>query len=138
VEEEKAGCILFKDASANKGGVTSSSLEVLAALSFNDMCVKEDRTVPEFYSAYVNEVRETIKRNAALEFEAIWREHEKSRVLRGVLSDTLSVAITDLDEELQRTGLWNNVELRRAVLQDALPNLLLEKLGLDTILQRVS
>lgn len=33
---EKAGVIIFKDASANKGGVTSSSLEVLAALSFND------------------------------------------------------------------------------------------------------
>ncbi|KAL9118584.1 MAG: hypothetical protein Q9187_004871, partial [Circinaria calcarea] len=33
---EKAGCILYKDASANKGGVTSSSLEVLASLSFDD------------------------------------------------------------------------------------------------------
>ncbi|KAJ9063692.1 NAD-dependent glutamate dehydrogenase [Entomophthora muscae] len=33
---EKAGAIIFKDASANKGGVTSSSLEVLAALAFND------------------------------------------------------------------------------------------------------
>lgn len=33
---EKAGCIVFKDASANKGGVTSSSLEVLAALAFSD------------------------------------------------------------------------------------------------------
>jgi len=30
------GCVLFKDASTNKGGVTSSSLEVLAALSFSD------------------------------------------------------------------------------------------------------
>ncbi|KAH9253424.1 hypothetical protein BASA81_008621 [Batrachochytrium salamandrivorans] len=30
---EKAGAVIFKDASANKGGVTSSSLEVLAALS---------------------------------------------------------------------------------------------------------
>ena len=33
---EKAGAIIFKDASANKGGVTSSSLEVLAALSLTD------------------------------------------------------------------------------------------------------
>lgn len=29
---EKSGMILFKDASANKGGVTSSSLEVIALL----------------------------------------------------------------------------------------------------------
>ncbi|KAK1025134.1 NAD-dependent glutamate dehydrogenase, partial [Friedmanniomyces endolithicus] len=47
---EKAGCVIFKDASANKGGVTSSSLEVLASLSFDDenflshMCVQADGT----------------------------------------------------------------------------------------------
>ena len=33
---EKKGVVIFKDASANKGGVTSSSLEVLAALALND------------------------------------------------------------------------------------------------------
>jgi len=33
---EDAGVILFKDASTNKGGVTSSSLEVLACLAMND------------------------------------------------------------------------------------------------------
>ena len=33
---EKAGVVLYKDSSANKGGVTSSSLEVLAALSLTD------------------------------------------------------------------------------------------------------
>ncbi|KAL2011901.1 hypothetical protein VTN00DRAFT_4619 [Thermoascus crustaceus] len=140
---EKAGCILYKDASANKGGVTSSSLEVLASLSFDDkefeenMCVREDGSAPEFYQAYVKEVQEVIKKNATLEFEAIWREHEQTGVLRSVLSDRLSVAITKLDEELQKTALWDNVELRRSVLQDALPKLLLDKIGLDTILQRV-
>ncbi|KAJ5101501.1 hypothetical protein NUU61_003723 [Penicillium alfredii] len=140
---EKAGCILFKDASANKGGVTSSSLEVLASLSFNDsefvenMCIREDGAVPDFYQAYVKEVQEVIKQNATLEFEAIWREHEQTGVLRSVLSDRLSVAITKLDEELQQTELWDNVALRRSVLGDALPRLLLDKIGLDTILERV-
>lgn len=141
---ERAGCILFKDASANKGGVTSSSLEVLASLSFDDeefvenMCIREDGTVPTFYSEYVKQVQEVIKSNATLEFEAIWREHEQTGLLRSVLSDRLSVAITQLDEELQKTELWDNIELRRSVLHDALPNLLLQKIGLDTILQRVS
>ena len=52
---QDAGCILFKDASTNKGGVTSSSLEVLAALSFDDegfkehMAADEDGRFPEFY-----------------------------------------------------------------------------------------
>ena len=140
---EKAGCILYKDASANKGGVTSSSLEVLASLSFDDagflenMCIHEDGTVPPFYHAYVKEVQETIKRNAALEFEAIWREHQQTGIARSTLSDTLSIAITKLDEELQNTELWKNTELRKSVLQDALPKLLLEKIGLDTIIERV-
>ncbi|GES64461.1 NAD-specific glutamate dehydrogenase [Aspergillus terreus] len=140
---ERAGCILFKDASANKGGVTSSSLEVLASLSFDDkefvenMCIREDGSAPEFYVNYVKQVQEVIKQNATLEFEAIWREHEQTGMLRSVLSDRLSVAITKLDEELQETELWDNVELRRSVLNDALPKLLLDKIGLDTILQRV-
>ena len=140
---EKAGCILYKDASANKGGVTSSSLEVLASLSFDDkgfienMCVGNDGKAPEFYKAYVKEVQEVIKRNARLEFEAIWREHEQTGIPRSTLSDTLSVAITKLDEELQKSGLWHNEPLRRSVLKDALPNLLLKKIGLDLIIQRV-
>ena len=140
---EKAGCILYKDASANKGGVTSSSLEVLASLSFDDrgfeenMCIRENGTAPAFYVAYVKEVQETIKRNAALEFEAIWREHQKTGVPRSTVSDTLSIAITKLDEELQKTELWKNADLRTSVLEDALPKLLLEKIGLETIIQRV-
>jgi glutamate dehydrogenase len=140
---EKAGCILYKDASANKGGVTSSSLEVLASLSFDDkgfvqnMCVGHNGQAPEFYKAYVKEVQEVIKRNAKLEFEAIWREHEETGIPRSTLSDTLSVAITKLDEELQKSELWHNESLRRSVLKDALPRLLLEKIGLDTIIERV-
>ncbi|KAI9800123.1 MAG: NAD-dependent glutamate dehydrogenase [Piccolia ochrophora] len=140
---EKAGAILFKDASANKGGVTSSSLEVLASLSFDEkgfienMCIGDDGNVPEFYRDYVKEVQGTIKRNAALEFEAIWREHQRTGLPRSTLSDTLSIAITTLDEELQKSDLWSNVDLRHSVLEDALPRLLLNKLGLGTILERV-
>lgn len=140
---EKAGCILFKDASANKGGVTSSSLEVLASLSFDDegfvsnMCHDAEGTAPPFYESYVQAVQETIRNNARLEFEAIWREHEQSGVPNSTLSDHLSVAITKLDEELQRTRLWDDEVLRRSVLSDALPNLLLEKVGLELIMKRV-
>ncbi|KAI9738811.1 MAG: NAD-dependent glutamate dehydrogenase [Cirrosporium novae-zelandiae] len=140
---EKAGCVLYKDASANKGGVTSSSLEVLASLSFDDkgfvenMCHSDDGTAPAFYDAYVKEVQSIIKNNARLEFEAIWREHQQTGKPRSIISDVLSVAITSLDEDLKQSGLWENVPLRRSVLSDALPKLLLEKIGLDTILKRV-
>jgi glutamate dehydrogenase len=140
---EKAGCILYKDASANKGGVTSSSLEVLASLSFDDdsfrqhMCVDANGVAPDFYNAYVASVQKIIQNNARLEFEAIWREHQATGQPRSILSDTLSNAITKLDEELQNTDLWNNVAFRRSVLSEALPALLLEKIGLDKIVERV-
>jgi len=141
---EKAGCIIYKDASANKGGVTSSSLEVLASLSFDDdgfienMCIGTDGTVPEFYKTYVKEVQETIKRNARLEFEAIWRENEATGVPRSTLSDKLSLAITKLDEDLQNfQELWDNKTLRLQVFKEALPKTLQQKIGVDKILQRV-
>jgi len=140
---EAAGCIFIKDASANKGGVTSSSLEVLASLSFDDagfienMCHNTRGEAPEFYKAYVKEVQNTICNNARLEFEAIWRENEATGVPRPILSDKLSVAITTLDEELQQSDLWKNDKIRRSVLQDALPGLLLDKVGLETIMERV-
>jgi glutamate dehydrogenase len=140
---EKAGCILYKDASANKGGVTSSSLEVLASLSFDDesflenMCVHADGTIPPFYDAYVKEIQDIIRRNARLEFEAIWREHQETGVARSILSDTLSVAITKMDEELQASELWDDAQFRNGVLKDALPHLLQDKIGLETLLKRV-
>ncbi|KAF2206394.1 hypothetical protein CERZMDRAFT_72177 [Cercospora zeae-maydis SCOH1-5] len=140
---EKAGAVVFKDASANKGGVTSSSLEVLASLSFDDesflqnMCVQPDGSTPQFYQEYVRQVQAKIQENARLEFEAIWRESEQTGVAKSLLSDQLSLAITKMDEELQGTELWNNVSLRRSVLSDALPNLLLQKVGLDKIIERV-
>ena len=141
---ESAGCILIKDASANKGGVTSSSLEVLASLSFDDQgfvenmcCDAKTGEAPEFYKQYVREVQRKIQENARLEFEAIWRENEQTGMARSILSDKLSVAITDLDEELQHSDLWANEKIRHAVLKDALPRLLLEKIGLETIVARV-
>lgn len=141
---EKAGCILYKDASANKGGVTSSSLEVLASLSFDDesfvkhMCVDANGVAPDFYNKYVAGVQDIIKNNARLEFEAIWREHQATGQPRSILSDTLSNAITKLDEELQNTDLWNNVAFRHSVLSEALPPLLLQQIGLEKIIERVS
>ncbi|KAF2797694.1 NAD-dependent glutamate dehydrogenase [Melanomma pulvis-pyrius CBS 109.77] len=140
---EKAGCILYKDASANKGGVTSSSLEVLASLSFDDagfiehMCIREDGTAPAFYDNYVKEVQSIIRNNARLEFEAIWREHQVTGEARSTLSDTLSIAITKLDEELQSTELWNNEDFKKSVLSEALPKLLLAEIGLEKIMERV-
>ncbi|KAJ1677825.1 NAD-dependent glutamate dehydrogenase [Spiromyces aspiralis] len=141
---EKRGVHLFKDASANKGGVTSSSLEVLAALALSDdehqklMCKQPDGTLPEFYQEYVKSVQTSIEENARLEFECIWAESERTGKPKSLLSDDLSFAIIRLRKELEETDvLWNNAPLRRHVLSLALPKLLLDKLDLNTILARV-
>ncbi|CAI4219051.1 unnamed protein product [Parascedosporium putredinis] len=141
---EAAGCVLIKDASANKGGVTSSSMEVLASLSFDDksfvdkMCVDaKTGEAPQFYKDYVKEVQAKIRQNANLEFEAIWSEHTRTGEPRCIISDKLSAAITQLDEELQHSELWDNTSIRRGVLANALPKLLQREIGLDQMIQRV-
>ncbi|KAJ1887247.1 NAD-dependent glutamate dehydrogenase [Kickxella alabastrina] len=140
---EKAGVHLFKDASANKGGVTSSSLEVLAALSFTDaefgrlMCKQADGTLPSFYQEYVSDVQEFIEANAAREFECLWNESKRTGKPKSILSDELSVAIVELRKSLESTDLWNNIALRRLIMHEALPARLLKELGLDTVLERV-
>ncbi|KAJ3379287.1 NAD-dependent glutamate dehydrogenase, partial [Entophlyctis sp. JEL0112] len=117
---EKGGVILFKDASANKGGVTSSSLEVLAALSFSD-------------ADFTSQMTST----AAMEFECLWNEAERTKLPKSVLSDKLSLGIVKLNGELQNTTLWENVALRRAILAEAFPKLLVDEIGLDTLMARV-
>ncbi|KAH8150618.1 uncharacterized protein LAJ45_05314 [Morchella importuna] len=139
---EEAGAILIKDASANKGGVTSSSMEVLASLAFTDaefttnMCVIDGIT-PSFYTSYVKAVQDTIRENARLEFEALWHEKRVTGKKFSVLSDELSMAIIKLDEEIRETDLWKNLSLRRSVIKEALPACLINTVGLEVLLKRV-
>jgi glutamate dehydrogenase len=142
---ESRGVVLFKDSSANKGGVTSSSLEVLAALSLTDdefrkhMCVQPDAhasisdshaKAPDFYKRYVSEVQASIEENASLEFECLWQEHSRSGVPISILSDQLSVRITDLSTRIELSdALWENLPLRARVLSEALPASLSSALG---------
>lgn len=143
---EKAGCILFKDASTNKGGVTSSSLEVLSALCFDDegflenMCINSvTGEKPQFYQKYVKQVQATVVEKAQLEFEMLWKLKQQTDKPFSILSDELSVAINQLADDLaQSKELWDeDVPFRNAVLVDSLPPLLLEKIGIEQILERV-
>eukprot|EP00045_Choanoeca_perplexa_P014322 m.167815 g.167815 ORF g.167815 m.167815 type:complete len:1035 (-) comp16644_c0_seq1:72-3176(-) len=125
---EKAGVIMVKDASANKGGVTSSSLEVLAALALTDeefaehMSVKDDANPPEFYRKYVAEVQARIKSNAELEFEKLWllKQHEPL----SIASDSLSQHIGKLKDAIQASSLFEDEKLRQVVLKKSIPQTL--------------
>lgn len=72
IELERRGVILYPDASANKGGVTSSSLEVLCGLSLTDeeyienMLFKDGKPT-NFYLGYVRDIQTIISKNAAQE-----------------------------------------------------------------------
>jgi len=140
---EDAGVILYKDASANKGGVTSSSLEVLAALALNadefdqHMAVKDESNPPKFYKEYVADIQHRIETDADLEFECIWREHEKTKTHRYLLTDSISDKINNLNVFIQTSALWQNHSLRKIVLARALPSKLQELVGLDNVLKRV-
>lgn len=141
---EDAGVTLFKDASTNKGGVTSSSKEVLAALALDDatfaanMSVKDPKNPPKFYMQYVKEIQETVEALADAEFECLWREKQRTGQHSHELTDKVSEKINRLNDFVQDSEtLWANVPVRNAVLKKALPKSLVELVGLESIIARV-
>lgn len=142
---EKVGVIVIKDSSANKGGVTSSSLEVLASLCFNDEEFSKNMQVdcglvPRFYEHYIQDVHKTIQDNAKLEFDCIWNEHlSKPGSTFSSISDEISMSIVKLkDEIVEAEILWNDIHLRNLVLGKSVPLILQQKIGsLETLIKRV-
>ncbi|CDZ97227.1 nad-specific glutamate dehydrogenase [Phaffia rhodozyma] len=141
---EKKGVVLYKDSSANKGGVTSSSLEVLAGLGLSDeeylelMLCKNGKS--DFYKSYVKDIQDMICENGRLEHACIQDEYKrrKSTVPRTLLSDELSSTLNALQVELEEShGLYNLETSRRNVFRKAIPKTLVDKVGLDTLLQRL-
>lgn len=142
VRLEEHGVILIKDASANKGGVTSSSLEVFASLALDDkeysslMCVKKTKA-PPFRKQYVAEILEIIRENARLEFEVIWKEHHRTNLPRSVLTDAISKKINALIDAVNASDLYKEEALFRQVIECCCPRVLIEQVGFDKILERV-
>jgi glutamate dehydrogenase len=141
------GVTLFKDASTNKGGVTSSSLEVLAGLIMDDeqfrehMCVGTDGSVPEFYEQYAQEICEIVESNAAKEFEYIWANAyggpKQLRKRSTETTDSLSAAINNLNDTVGASDLYEDAALRSKILASHIPKCMIEKVGMEQILDRV-
>ncbi len=139
---EEKGVILYKDASANKGGVTSSSLEVLSALAmtdkeFEELMVVRDGTISEFRKTYVAEIIDHICDNARREFEVIWRENIRTGIPRSVLSDTVSEKINAIKDSIMGSELFEDKALVRKVIEVGCPPVLCGLLGIGRIIQRV-
>jgi len=139
---EEKGVILYKDASANKGGVTSSSLEVLASLALSDedydelMCVRNGR-VSEFRKKYVDGILSFIREAASREFEIIWKENKAKGIPRSILTDTLSEKINAIKDAIAASDLFTDNALVKKVVASGVPAALVEKVGIDKILKRV-
>lgn len=139
---DKAGVIVFKDASTNKGGVTSSSLEVLASLVLTDeeyaecLVVKEGM-VPGFREAYVREVVNIIRTNARLEFELLWKERGLKKAPLCVLSDELSNKINKITDAVRESSLSKDPDLSLRVLGKHCPPTLVSALGIREIYDRL-
>ncbi|GJE97674.1 NAD-specific glutamate dehydrogenase [Phanerochaete sordida] len=141
---EKRKVVLFKDSSANKGGVTSSSLEVLAGLALSteeyvDHMIFKEGKPSEFYESYVRDIQAKIVENAAQEFICIWKEHARLNGAkpRTIISDELSSKLNDLQAELESSDLFEDEGSKRGVMRRAIPETLINKVGLDTLLQRL-
>jgi len=140
---EKRGIVVIKDASANKGGVTSSSLEVLAALSMSDeeykahMNFPEGKEPPQFYQEYVKEVQQIIEQNARLEFNALWNEGEKSKIPKSILSDQLSNKINELSIAFENSDMWEDGEFKNHIFKLAIPKVLQNMVGLSKVTERI-
>ncbi|KAF8578923.1 NADH-dependent glutamate dehydrogenase [Ramaria rubella] len=141
---EKRKVVLYKDSSANKGGVTCSSLDVLAGLSLEDkeffeLMTFKDGKPTDFYNSYVKDIQQKIAENAAAEFQCIQKEHIrlKGAKPRTIISDELSSIINDLQDELESSDLFDDLPSRQGVLNRAIPETLRNKVGLDVLLKRL-
>jgi len=140
---EEAGVILFKDASANKGGVTSSSLEVLASLALKDdeyeklMSVRPGGKPPAFRVRYIEETIAHIRRKAHQEFNLLWNERERTGEPLSVLSDLLSDKINLVTDLVRESDLFRNRKLVGAMVERHVPGALLRRLGAPGIFRRV-
>ncbi len=139
---EEKGVIIYKDASANKGGVTSSSLEVLSGLALTDeeydklMCVR-DGVISPFRKKYIAEIIDIVKANAKDEFDVIWKENARKKILRAVLTDLVSEKINEIKDAVNASDLADNEPLFRKALECCVPKALIELVGFDNIMKRV-
>jgi glutamate dehydrogenase len=141
---ERAGAVLFKDASTNKGGVCSSSMEVLTGLALTDeqhaanMRVGDISSPPAFYARMKVGMIKRIEENARREFEALWRERSAGAT-NTETTDALSLQIFRLKGLLMSRSetLLGDPTLFRYLIKSYVPAPILELVTIDDVLRRV-
>lgn len=126
------------------GGVTSSSLEVLAGLAlatdeYIELMIFKDGKPSTFYQNYVKDIQAKVSENAAAEFQCLWREHTRCQGSkpRTVISDELSITLNNLQAELESSDLFDDEPSKKGVMKRAIPSTLVNQVGLDELLKRL-
>jgi len=140
---EEKGVVLFKDSSTNKGGVISSSFEVLAGLALLDeehdahMAVRPGGPVPWFRERFIEEVIGAIRHKADQEFSLLWKAHSASGAPLAELSEAVSRRINEITVSIERSNLFEQEAVRRNALRMHSPPVLAEKIGLEALMERL-
>lgn len=102
------------------------------------MIFKDGKPSP-FYQSYVKDIQAKITENAAAESHCLWKEHSRLQgaKARTIISDELSSTLNNLQAELEGSDLYDDVPSRRGVMSRAIPKTLIDKVGLDTLLERL-
>src|ERR1700722_808993 len=91
---EKMGVLIIKDSSANKGGVTCSSFEVLSSLALSEEEFLKEKPV------LVSEILEIIKMRASEEAKLMLKTHAESQALLSDVSEWISERINLYKDQL--------------------------------------
>jgi len=139
---EERGIILIKDASTNKGGVTSSSFEVFASLAlsgdaYDRLMRVQDNTVSTFRQDYVEWIIQKIKDYAQAEFELLWQERMRTGQTLTALSNAISEKINRIADSIRESSLAADPAIQKRMLQTYAPPPLVAMAGIDAILQRI-
>jgi glutamate dehydrogenase len=89
--------------------------------------------------SYVKDIQQKICENAAAEYSCITKEYHrnKSAKPRTIISDELSSTLNQLQSDLEVSDLYENMASRKNVLSRALPRTLIDKIGLEVLMQRL-
>jgi glutamate dehydrogenase len=140
---EEKGVVVFKDSSTNKGGVISSSLEVLTGLALTDeeyqrfMIVPKGGAVPAFRTRYIEQVLDIIRRRADLEFELLWTTHAATGIPYAELSEAVSERINTITGSIEDSALFDSETVRASAFRLHVPAVLVETIGMPAILARL-